>query len=167
MRPWEKRSLEEANLLNPAFLTIISYQCIKGYTETVEAKVPYVLPFLVTSLVLHKRTRESLPRGVNTTFSTWVTQIQGSQAKIRYAERTRSIVPCVKEAVAFGLAHQLFVLDGNSSLTISQNVRVPSRSNDNVTDEVADCFKKAYFCGRWIARAGKIETVMALLGVKP
>jgi hypothetical protein len=155
MRPWEKRSLEEANLLNPAFLTIISYQCIKGYTETVKAKAPYVLP------------RESLPRGVNTTFSTWVTQIQGSQAKIRYAERTRSIVPCVKEAVAFGLAHQLFALDGNSSLTISQNLRVPSRSNNNVTDEVADCFKKAYFCGRWIARAGKIETVMALLGVKP
>lgn len=167
MRPWEKRSLEEANLLNPAFLTIISYQCIKGYTETVKTKAPYVLPFLVTSLVLHKRTRESLPRSVNTTFSTWVTQIQGSQAKIRYAERTRSIVPCVKEAVAFGLAHQLFALDGNSSLTISQHLRVPSRSKDNVTDEVADCFKKAYFCGRWIARAGKIETVMALLGVKP
>jgi hypothetical protein len=73
----------------------------------------------------------------------------------------------VKEAVVFGLAHQLFALDGNSSLTISQNFRVPLRSNNNVTDEVADCFKKAYFCGRWIARAGKIETVMALLGVKP
>ena len=167
MRPWEKRSVEEANLLNPAFLTIISYQCVKGYTETVEAKAPYVLPFLVTSLVLHKRTRESLPRGVNTTFSTWVTQIQGSQAKIRYAERTRSIVPCVKEAVAFGLAHQLFALDGNSSLSISQKLRFPSCSNDSVTDEVANCFKKAYFCGRWIAMAGKIETVMALLGVKP
>jgi len=167
MRPWEKRSVEEANLLNPAFLTIISYQCIKGYSETVESGAPYILSFLVSPLVLHKKTRESLPRAVSTSFSTWIIRVQGSQARVQYAERTRSLVPCVKEAMAFGLAHKLFTLDSNSSLVISQDVRDPSRSNDDFTDEVADCFKKAHFCGRWIGRAGRIETVMALLGVKP
>ena len=66
MRPWDERSTEEANLLNPAFLTVLSYQCIKGYNETAGKNAPYVLPFLVTSLILHKRTRESLPRGIST-----------------------------------------------------------------------------------------------------
>ncbi len=78
MRPWDKRSLEEANLLNPAFISIICYQCVKGYCETAGKSAPHVLPFLVTPLVLHKKTREDLPRTVSTTFSTWTTQIQGT-----------------------------------------------------------------------------------------
>jgi hypothetical protein len=118
-------------------------------------------------LVLHKITRENIPRGVNTTFSTWITQRQGAHAKIGYPERTRSIAPYVKEALAFALANQLLTNNSDGSFSTNQNVAIPSRSNDNITDEILECFKKAHFCGRWLARAGKIETVMALLGVKP
>lgn len=167
MRPWYKRSLEEANLLNPAFLSIILQQCIKAYSDTAQRNAPYVLPFLVTSIVLHKRTRDALPRGINTTFSTWVTHIQGSHTKIGYPERTRSIVPYVKEALAFALANNMVIADDDGSLRVKQQIRIPTSSDDIVTDEVVMCFKKADFCGRWFARAGKIETVMALLGVKP
>ncbi|KKG03534.1 three component ABC system middle component [Methanosarcina mazei] len=166
MRPWDERSTEETNLLNPAFLSIISYQCIKGYNETEGKKAPYVLPFLVTSLILHKRTRESLPRSISSHFTTWITQTEGAQAKIGYADRTRSIVPCVKEALTFGLANQLFTISDDSFET-NQNISVTSHLNNGATEEVIDCFKKAYFCGRWLARAGKIETIMSLLGVKP
>jgi hypothetical protein len=166
LRSWDERSTEEANLLNPAFLSLLSYQCIKGYNETAEKKAPYVLPFLVISLILHKRTRESLPRSISTHFATWMTQTEGVQAKIGYADRTRSIVPCVKEALAFGFANQLLTIN-NGSFETNQNISFPSHSNSRITAEVMDCFKKAYFCGRWFARAGKIETIMALLGVKP
>lgn len=167
MKPWTTRSTEEANLFNPAFLAVIIYQSVKGYCETARPSAPYVLPFLVTPLVLHKKTRETLPRGVNTAFSTWITQFQGAQAKIGYPERARSIVPYVKEALAFTLTNQLITSNDDGSLNINHNIRVPSRSNDNVTTEVVKCFQKAHFCGRWFARAGKIETVMALLGIKP
>ena len=167
MKPWTTRSTEEANLLNPAFLAVIIYQSVKGYCEIARANAPYVLPFLVTPLVLHKKTRETLPRGVNTAFSTWLTQLQGAQAKIGYPERSRSIVPYVQEALAFALTNQLLTSNGDGSFNINHNIGVPSRSNDNITAEVVECFKKAHFCGRWFARAGKIETVMALLGVKP
>lgn len=166
MRHWDERSTEEANLLNPAFLAVVSYQCIKGYTETSGKKAPYVLPFLVTSLILHKRTRESLPRGIRAHFLTWITQTKGAQAKIGYIDRTRSIVPYVKEALAFGVANKLLMIS-NCSFGTGQKIYVPAHSNDKITVEVVDCFKKAYFCGRWLAQAGKIETVMALLGVKP
>lgn len=166
MRSWGERSTEEANLLNPAFLTILSYQCIKGYNETAGKNAPYVLPFLVTSLVLHKRTRESLPRSVSTHFLTWITQTKGNKAKIEYVGRTRSIVPCVKEALAFGLVNKLLTIS-NGSFGIGQSISIPSHPNNEITIEVIDCFKRAYFCGRWLARAGKIEMVMALLGVRP
>lgn len=168
MRSWENRSTEIANLLNPAFLSAIIYQSIKGYTvETNKIQCPYILPFLVTSLVLHKRTRDSLPRQVTSTFSTWLTQISGSHAKVNYSERTKELVPFVKEAIMFGLTKQLLILDGNGSFNINQDVSFPTHIDNSITNEVANCYKKAYFCGRWIARAGKIETVMALLGVKP
>lgn len=166
MRPWEERSIEEANLLNPAFLTIISYQCIKGYNEIAGKNAPYVLPFLVTSLVLHKNTRESFPRSISTQFSTWATQTKGTQAKMGYADRTRSIVPCVKEALVFGVVNKLLIIS-NGYFRTDKKIIVPSHPDNETTPEVVDCFKKAYFCGRWLAQAGKIETVMALLGVKP
>ncbi|MCP4370417.1 MAG: hypothetical protein GY797_20230 [Deltaproteobacteria bacterium] len=168
MRSWENRSTEIANLLNPAFLSVIIYQSIKGYTtEMSKSKCPYVLPFLVTSLVLHKKTRDSLPRQVTSTLSTWLTQIRGSHAKLNYSERTKELVPFVKEAIMFGLNNQLLLLADNGSLDTNQNISFPTHSNNSITNEVANCYKRAYFCGRWIARAGKIETVMALLGVKP
>lgn len=169
MRNWGNRSIEIANLLNPAFLSAIIYQSIKGYAiESRKRKCPYVLPFLITSLVLHKSTRDSLPIRVTSTFSTWLTQIQGSHAKLNYSERTKELVPFVKEAIMFGLTNQLLILDGTGSLNINQKISLPTHSNNNnITEEVVNCYKRAYFCGRWIARAGKIETVMALLGVKP
>ncbi len=168
MRSWENRSIEIANLLNPAFLSAIIYQSIKGYTvETKKTTCPYVLPFIVTSIVLHKKTRDSLPRQVTSTFSTWLTQISGSHAKVNYSVRTKELVPFVKEAIMFGLTNQLLVLDGTGSLNINQMISLPTHSNNKITEEVVNCYKRAYFCGRWIARAGKIETVMALLGVKP
>jgi len=168
MRTWDKRSFEEANLLNPAFLSIICYLCVKGYCEKGSKNAPYILPFLVTPLVLHKKTRENMPRTVSTTFFTWISRPQGAQAKIEYAQRTRSIVPYVKEALVFSLSNKLLKSTENCSFQIdSLNLKIPSKEDDLFTNEVLECFKKAYFCGRWFAHTGKIETSMALLGVKP
>ncbi|MGA2518153.1 MAG: three component ABC system middle component [Thermodesulfobacteriota bacterium] len=167
MKPWQKRNSEEANLLNPAFLALILQQCVKGYCDGGQTKAPYVLPFLIIPLVLHKGTREALPVKVSTTLSTWITRLQGVHAKIGYAERARSIVPYVKEALIFAFSHNLVCFEGSDSLKVSQLIKVIASSDCMASDEVSECFKKAHFCGRWIARTGKIETAMALLGVKP
>ncbi|MDO9593137.1 MAG: DUF6521 family protein [Erysipelotrichaceae bacterium] len=167
MRPWHKRSIEEANLLNPAFLSIIIQRVIIAYSDSTQKNAPYVLPFLATSIVLHKPTRDALPMRIDSTFATWVTQLKGSHAMIGYPERTRSIVPYVKEALTFSLINNMIIADGDGSFRVKQQISVPTIPNDTMTDEVVMCFKKAHFCGRWLAKAGKIETVMALLGVKP
>lgn len=167
MIAWQNRSPEVANLLNPAFLSIIIQQCIKSYSDESKGNAPYVIPFLVTPIVLHKHTRDALPRQITTPFTTWITQLQGSHAKIGYPERTYAIVPYVKEALVFAFANNIIITEDDGSLRVNKQIRVPTRLNDTLTEEVFICYKKAYFSGRWLARAGKIETVMALLGVKP
>jgi len=117
--------------------------------------------------VLHKGTREALPMKVSTTLATWITRLQGVQTKTGYAERARSIVPYVKEALIFAFLHKLVSIEGDGSLKVSQLMEVTASSDCIASDEVMVCFKKAHFCGRWIAQIGRIETAMALLGVKP
>ena len=167
MIAWQKRSPEVANLLNPAFLSVVIQQCIKAYSVESKGNAPYVLPFLVSPIVLHKRTRDALPGQISTPFTTWITQLEGSHTKIGYSERASSVVPYVKEALAFAFANNIIITEDDGSLRVNKQIRVPTRLNDTLTEEVFICYKKASFSGRWFARAGKIETVMALLGVKP
>lgn len=167
MRAWECRSMEEANLLNPPFIGGLCLEMISGYCSQTKKEAPYVLPFLITPLVLHKKTRESLPSTVRTTFVSWTLSPEGTQAKATYAEHAKALVPIVKEGISFILK--------NDSLSITQNgnfvTRIKSKTARKIqldfTDEVEGCFRRAAFCGRWLGRVGKIETTMALLGVKP
>ena len=167
MRTWERRSVDEANLLNPAFLSVIAYQCVKGYSETTGNSAPYILPFLVSPLVLPKKSRKSLPRTVGTAFTSWITKPQGTAVKVSYAPRASSLVPYIREALLFSIANGVLTQERDCSFLTRKTITVDSLHDTSFTDEVEECFKKAYFCGRWLARVGKIETVMALLGVRP
>lgn len=102
MKPWVERSLDEANLFNPAFLSIISYQSIKGYNEISKTVAPYVLPFLVCPLILHKRTRKSLPKSLRSPFHSWITKIEGTEAKTKFLINAKIFTPYIKESLIFG-----------------------------------------------------------------
>lgn len=167
MRPFAKRSAEEANLLNPAFLASIILQCIKGYIETNKNGAPLVLPFLVVPLILHKHSRETLPRTVSTTLASWVTSTEGLQAKIGFAERARSLSPYIKEGVSLALANNLIKILPDGSINVGLNSKQRRQSSNDLTKEVEMCTKSANYCGRWFARTGKIEMIMVLMGVKP
>ncbi|MDO8871786.1 MAG: DUF6521 family protein [Methanoregula sp.] len=168
MRSWDRRSIEEANLLNPAFLSVITHQCVRGYVDGTGSNAPYVLPFLVAPLILHKNTRDNLPSTIATKFPTWISQLTGTQAKAGYAQRASSIVPFMKEAMIISISNKIIIpTENNYFLTYNPKINIPSIVKDPFTHEVIDCFKKSHFCGRWFARAGSIETIMALLGVKP
>ena len=168
MRPWEKRSIEEANLLNPAFLSVIAHQCLKGYGGESGSNVPYILPFLIAPLILHKNTRENLPSTIATKFPTWISQPYGTQAKAGYSQRASSIVPFMKEAMTVSFSKKIILPTENYYfLTYNPQIKIPSIVSGPFTREVIECFKKSHFCGRWFAKVGSIETTMALLGVKP
>ena len=167
MRAWQCRSAEEANLLNPPFMGGLCYEIIKEYCKNTQKEAPYILPFLAVPLVLHKNTRDSLPKTVSTTFVSWALSPAGTQAKAMYAAHTKALVHVVKEAVSFVLKNGSLSITQNGNLELGLNNKFSKQTPLDFTDEVNDCFKRATFCGRWFARAGKIETIMALLGVKP
>jgi hypothetical protein len=61
--------------------------------------MPFALAALVLPLVLHKGTRESLPRDTRTTLLAWLEEHQA--ILIDFALRVRSVLPYTREAILF------------------------------------------------------------------
>ena len=161
---WSDRSIEQARLLNPAFLAALIWSCAEGYGSTDSQGIPYPLLFVAMPIVLHKSTRENLPRSISTSLAAWLGN--NPQVHVRFSERAISLTPLLKEGVLFGINGQLI------SLTSSKIVAaLPPRSKNlflrDSSDEVRDCMKQAKFVGKWFASSGDYITVMTLLGVMP
>jgi hypothetical protein len=60
LAPWSQRPLEQARLLNPAFVGTLLWPCARAYQTTAAQPQPYALSFLMAPVVLHKSTRERL-----------------------------------------------------------------------------------------------------------
>lgn len=162
---WSHRAAEERTLLNPSFCGVLLWQSASGYSSTGSAVMPFELVFLVLPLVLHKETRETLPRSITTSLAMWLND--SPLVRTRVGERTRTLTPFTKEALMFGGMHGLVGLSGagvRANLDWKRRVLTVLKA---ASDEVRECAKRAEFVGKWFERAGSSRTVMALLGVKP
>jgi len=94
----------------------------------------------------------------------WVSENPLSRAII--ADRARLLVPFTKEAILFGALHGVLTFSrGGIVANLKSQKRISSTPSSS--DEVEACVKRAAFVGRWFAKTGDAETVMALLGVQP
>lgn len=159
---WELRPVEVANLLNPAFISVLLRHVALGYQSVIPEGMPFALPFLMLPLVLHKPTRDALPRTTRTTLHSWL--VSQPRLQVGYYERTRELVPFVKESMIFGLSSGLLTLTDSGYVVASQgrSRRLPWPTGS----EPAICRTKAEFVGEWFARAGTVDTVFSLLGVQ-
>ena len=164
LAPWSERPLEEARLLNPAFVGTLLWSCARAYMKTAEQPQPYVLSFLAMPVLLHKSTRESLPTSTRTSLVSWIGE--NPRVVVGYAERARSLVPLVKEAVIFASNGGLLQVQ-ESRVVAEARPRSMARFERGASDEVKTCIKKAEFLGKWFALSGDYTTVMALWGVAP
>ncbi|MCL6572883.1 MAG: DUF6521 family protein [Bacillus sp. (in: Bacteria)] len=163
MIPWQERPKEIAFLLNPAFCGELICICIKSYHKTISYTFPYILSFLVLPIVLHRRTRESIPRKARLHMHAWLQENQ--YVKIGFADRARLLAPITKETLAFLLKAEAIKLDEQGGIVI-RNYKC--RNNSDIDDEeILDCFHKAQIIGRWLARSGSLTTIFAMWGVKP
>ncbi|NEZ61063.1 three component ABC system middle component [Adonisia turfae] len=161
---WSERPIEQARLLNPAFLATLLWSCASGYSSVDDQGIPYALSFVALPVILHKPTRESLPNTSRTSLAAWLTQ--NPQVQIRFAERAASLVPLVKQSILFGADGRLLEVTPLRIL----NAAKPSAMNRFLresSEEVKVCMKKAKFVGKWFASSGNYTTVMALWGVEP
>ena len=108
-----------------------------------------------------KRASRSLVT-ITTSLAAWVGENPVSRAII--ADRARPLVPFTKEAILFGSLHGALRISGSGLIAdASWAQRITSEVAD--TDEVQTCLKRSAFVGRWFARTGDVETVLALIGV--
>ena len=165
MKPWAQRPVEEANLLNPAFCCVTLTSAVVGYTDIDKAGMPYPLSFIILPIVLHKETRESLPRTIRTSMATWLQE--NMSARVLFPERTISLKPYTREAILFALLHDWLSIGTGGKLQTTKNNADVDRFLRRLGDEARDCIKRGRFVGKWFASAGSVETVMALWGIRP
>lgn len=161
---WSDRPVEQARLLNPAFLAALIWSCAEGYCSINQQGMPYPLSFVAMPVILHKSTREGLPRSVRTSLAAWLGE--NPQVHVRFTERASTLVPLVKEGMLFGTNGQLLGIS-SSRIIAAARPRLTSGFLREATNEVNDCMAKAKFVGKWFASSGDYTTVMALLGVTP
>lgn len=163
MLHWENRPEEIANLFNPAFCSILLFDAIKGFQSEKKTGLPYPLIFLVLPLILHKSTREGIPKNIRAKMHVWVQKYP--EFRINFSERTKNLVPYAKEALSFGIQQGTIEITENATLSARKNMSLKSPWNEE--DEPAICRKKAKFLGRWLAKAGDVTTIFAMWGICP
>lgn len=165
MIEWGERAPEERALLVPSLSAVLLWQAAVGHQAAINSGLPFDTAFLVLPIVLHRETRESLPKSVATSLAVWLDE--HPLVRARMADRARVIVPYTKEAIMFGGTHGLLSITGYEVKANPDWKRKVVSGLKGTSDEVRACAKRAEFVGRWFAKAGSSRTVMALLGVRP
>ena len=162
MLPWDKRPVEIANILNAGFCSILIKDSISGFSQVNNKEMPYALSFIILPMVLHKPTRDCLPRSIRTQFHTWIERNQ--KVQVGFANRAHQLIPYTKEAIIFGMEAGIINIteSGRLALGNSSLKNIPWNSEA----EVAICRKKALFVGRWLAKGGKVSTIYILWGIR-
>lgn len=170
MTAWHERTIEERNLLNPAFCSVVLWALARGYKveadDLVESPLlPMAMTFVGLSFVLRGQTRQALPGSVRTSLPTWI--YNNPMERSAVAKGGDVLRPYAREAIIFGVQGGLLELAGSS---IAANEAAKARIMQylkQATPEVRDCAKKAEFVGRWLIKSGTPLTIFALLGIQP
>ncbi|WP_162427267.1 three component ABC system middle component [Pontibacter pudoricolor] len=162
MIQWKERPVEVANLLNPAFCALLLRQAALGYQKQIEQGIDLPLLFLVLPLVLHKTTRESLPKTSVTRLHVWVQQHQ--EVRVGLTQRTNALQPYTRESIIYAMQRNAL------SITTEGGIIAPKMKKSNVDSlvdtEASQCLDKALFLGRWFASAGSTVSVMSMFGLR-
>jgi hypothetical protein len=170
MTAWQERTIEQRNLLNPAFCAIAVWHLARGYrTEATAlgidaAGLPLALAFVGASLILRGQTRDQLPRTITTSLATWVNDNPLERSAV--AKGVVVLRQTVREALLFGGQHGLLSLDDRRLEARNASLKKLNAYLRASSDEVRDCMRQAMFVGRWLCKAGEPPTVLALLGVQ-
>ena len=168
MKPWTERAHEERHLLNPAFCSSLLWAAARGAATRASshrASLSFLEAFLILPLVLHQKTRKTIPNILTSSLPDWINAQHLIVANL--PSRARSLVPYTKEAVAFGGCYRLIEVTADQIFSSADAERSMNRMLRQSTEEVQECMKKAEFVGKWFAHTGTPETIFTLLGIRP
>jgi hypothetical protein len=145
---------------NPAFLALLLREVVVGYEEESSRPLPLPLAFIALPIVLHRPTRQALPRGITTSVPVWLQEHQ--LLRQGFAARARASAPAIREALAVAFSTVLLRL-GDGELVVGD---APGRAR-RATPDTRAITTRARFVGRWLSRAGDVPTIYLLWGVRP
>jgi hypothetical protein len=163
MIPWYMRPTEVANLLNPSFCGLLLREFISSYESKKQLGVPYELIFLALPIILHKNTRELLPRTVRTQMHVWLQN--HPFIRVEFANRVKELVPFTKESLMFLMHRELIKVESDGLLVVGTGKYGTSLGTGQ--NELYECVDKARFLGKWFAQAGTSNTIYLMWGIRP
>lgn len=170
MTVWQERTIEQRNLLNPAFCAVTVWHLARGYdSESVTlgltaSGLPLEFAFLGSSFVLRGQTRDQLPRTISSSLVTWVQDHPLERSAV--AKGVVVLRDIVRDALIFGTQHGLLTFNERRVSAGPEQTRRINAYLRTSSDDVRDCMRQAIFVGRWLCKAGAPPTVLALLGVQ-
>jgi hypothetical protein len=163
MKTWENRPFEIASQFNPAFCSILLYDVVRGYEKRRPEGIPYAIPFVIFPLVLHKSTRDVLPKRTTALLYPWIQN--NPQVRIGFAKRARSFAPYLKETIIFGIQTGVFRVNENGNLqTLGRFSKIEGYAKNSELEELR---KNARLLGSWFTSVKDTSTLFVLLGVRP
>lgn len=163
IREWENRTAIVANLLNPAFCGEIMRRFIKAYNDKSDNQTSFILCFIVLPIVLHKETREQLPKTTKTHLLTWIDSKDA--LFINFPDRVRDMKAYTKETLIFLLNQQAIIFNNESRIETTTFRK--KRFSGEDTEEVEEILKKAEFLGKWLTKVEDIKTLFSFLRITP
>lgn len=163
MTAWHERSLAEATMLNPALLAVLIGNAATQYRRYGGNPMPWPLAFLVAPFVLHRGTREALPRSLRTNLAAWIAEHPVEHAG--FGRRAMSLKGPVREGLRFGIRSGALVVDEDGCLIGNLATgRGHTLARGSEADEIVT---KAGFVGKWMTKVDQPVTAFVLLGVAP
>lgn len=160
---WKDRNQIVANLFNPAFCGEILRRSVKAYNDNSSTSFPYAFSFLVLPILLHKSTRERMPRSTRSYLFAWVEE--NDDLFFDFSRRAKNMVPHTKEAIMFLMQNQLIELDDKGGL-LNSNIRLKSMKGDDLL-EYQEIMKKAEMLGKWLSQNPNINSVYSFFRITP
>jgi hypothetical protein len=142
--------------LNPALVAAVVASSAHGFESSAKRPMIWPMAFLITPLVLHRPTRQALPKTTATHLSTWVS----THALLRagFPARAKTLAPTVREGLRFGLRHGVLAPEGGA---------LRGSIGPAAGSELAVLLKSAQLVGRWLGKTDQPATAFAILGVEP
>ena len=160
---WEERNPIVANLFNPAFCGEIIRIVINNYNKHTNRKFPFAFSYIILPILLHKETRDKMPRTIRTYFFVWVEE--NDSLFFDFSKRTKSMVKYTKEALLFLLAYKKIEITELGEI-ISTKERARQIKKDDY-EEYNEIIKKAEMLGKWLATTSDVKSIYSFFRITP
>ena len=160
---WNNRPIELRTLFNPSFCGVVLLSAIESYQKESTKGMPIPLAFLILPLVLHSKTRSSLPRSKKSNLGLWCKENENQLLFL--SERVNSLNKSTIQALSLlGIGDHIAM---NDSLILTKKKMKGVSAYLDTSEEVKEIYNKASSLGKWFANSGESSIVYTYLGVRP